>query len=533
MKRFICLLMAIYLVLLCSCQSTGNLSSGTVDSSTNSDNRTPKQFGLLYCNSDSINPYLAETSVNRQLSLLIFDPLVRLDNQFKPEYVLAKSIEKDEKKCTVKLENTRFSDGSAITAEDVVYSYNLAKESDTVYASSLKSIASITAESSDTLIVTLKKNDPYFKNLLDFPIIKKGSDKLTDENKIALPPIGTGRYVPDFAAFKLYSNPSHVLGAPAITEINLINAPDNDVAKYNLESGNISIYSTDLSDGVIPPMSGNLSTISLNRLVYLGLNFNKGLFKSEEFRYALSASIDRKTLCDYSYYTYSTPATGIFNPVWEDAKGVQNISPTANTQIMVAYLESIGYNSKDEEGYFVNSKGKRIELSLVYYEGNSRRAEAARQVATQLRNVGISIVEKAMDWKNYKSSLEHGWFDLYIAEVRLLGNMDITELVTPGGSLAYGIPVEVPDSETETEENNEPSKEQQPEEEANSFNTAKAVKGFYDGKYSLTDVINAFNAEMPLIPLCYTLGVTVSDTSFTIDNVSSSFDAYFGISNIR
>ncbi len=533
MKKVISLFLIMCLVLLCSCSAKNNPSQNEEPQPSTSDNRTQKQFGLLYCNGDSINPYLAKTMVNRQLSSLIFDPLVRINNQYKPEYVLAKSIERNEKVCTVTLKNALFSDGSRVTADDVEYSYLLAKESDTYYASALNSIALITVESSDTISITLKKADPYFENLLDFPIIKKGSDKLTDENKIALPPIGSGRYVPDFANLKLYRNQSHILGTPNIAEINLVNAPDNDVAKYNLESGNVSIYSTDLSDGVIPPMSGNLSTISLNRLIFLGLNHNKALFKNEQFRYALSACVDRANLCQNSYFTYATPATGIFNPVFEDAKGVQNISSSSDTEIMVAYLKSIGYNNKDEEGYFVNSKGKRLEFGLVYYNGNSRRAELAKQLANQFKTIGISIVEKPMEWKEYTSSLRNGWFDLYIAEARVPANMDITELVTPGGSLAYGL-LEPESNTTEDEtQQDETQQDETNQETLNHLNTAKAVKGFYNGEYSLTDIINAFNAEMPLIPICYTLGVTVCDTSLTIENVSSASDAYFGISNTK
>ena len=40
--------------------------------------------------------------------------------------------------------------------------------------------------------------------------------------------------------------------------------------------------------------------------------------------------------------------SGIFPSVWEDAKGMQSLPSYADTEIMVAYLEDLGYNSKDE-----------------------------------------------------------------------------------------------------------------------------------------------------------------------------------------
>ncbi len=526
MKKILCLIMALCLVFLCSCANKSD-SSDSSSGQSNADTNNSKQFSLLYCVGDSINPYLAETTANRQLSLLIYDPLVRITPDFKADYVLASSIEQDGKDCIITLKNVTFSDGSSVTASDVVYSYKLAKASNTAYATSLENINTFKSETDERIKITLKKADPYFANLLDFPILKSGSDKLTDENKIPLPPIGSGRYVPDFDNLKLISNPSHILGKPTVDVINLINTPDNEVAKYNLEAGNVGIYHTDLSDGVIPPMSGNIGTVPLNHLVYLGVNLNKKILNNEGFRYVLSSCINRSDVCNDTYHGYATPATGVFNPVWEDAKGLQNISSTSNTEIMVAYLEELGYNSKDEDGFFVNSKGKRLSFTLVYYSGNARRAEAAHLIAEQIRTSGIEITEKALGWENYVSALENGRFDLYIAEVKLLNNMDISELIAPGGKLAYGIPSLKDDSDEETDTNEADTKEE------TTNITHLALKGFYSGEYSLIDVINAFNAEMPIIPLYYPFGISVCDPAFSANNVSSVSDAYFGISNLK
>lgn len=528
MKRTFCLIMALCLIFLCSCANKSETSDSSSGQAT-TDTHTSKQFSLLYCVGDSINPYLAETTANRQLSLLIYDPLVKITPDFKADYVLASSIEQDGKDYIITLKSVKFSDGSDVTAADVVYSYKLAKASSTSYAISLEGINTFKADTDEKIKVTLKKADPYFANLLDFPVLKSGSDKLTDENKIPLPPIGSGRYVPDFDNLKLISNSSHILGKPTVDVINLINTPDNEVAKYNLEAGNVGIYHTDLSDGVIPPMSGNIGTVPLNHLVYLGINLNKKVLKNDGFRNALSSCINRSDVCDDTYHGYATPATGIFNPVWEDAKGLQNISSTSNTEIMVAYLEELGYNSKDEDGFYVNSKGKRLSFTLVYYSGNARRAEVAHLIAEQIRAAGIEITEKALNWESYVSALENGRFDLYVAEVKLLNNMDISELIAPGGKLAYGIKSFEDDDDNDEEAGTD---EIDITEETTNI-THLTLQGFYSGEYSLIDVINAFNAEMPIIPLYYPLGITVCDPAFSANNVSSVSDAYFGISNLK
>ena len=518
------------LLFLSGCTKKENTSSVPSPLISDVQNNHQKQFSLLYFTGDSINPYTATTLVNRQLSLLLYDSLVRLSPEFQPEYILAESIETTGKEASVTVKSALFSDGSAVTAEDVVYSYDLAKASDTSYASELSDIVSFKADGDKKIIITSKKADPYIANILTFPIIKKGTDKLTDQNKIVLPPIGSGRYIPDFANLKLNANNNHISGVPSIPTIYLINTPDSEVANYNLESGNVSIFSTDMSDGVVPAFTGTHYTFSLNNVIYLGLNFNNAKLKDESFRYALSAAIDRSNVCDNAYHGYANPANGIYPSVWEDAKGIQSLPSYADTKIIVAYLEELGYNSKDEEGFVVNSKGKRFSLSLVYYDGNERRAAASRIISEQLRAVGIEIILKPQSWNEYVSSLENGWFDLYIAEVKLKGHMDISELVTPGGSLSYGIPK--PDTLDSTEDESQ-SDTDETETGKETWLTASAVKDFYNEKLSLIDIINAFNAEMPIIPICHPLGLTVSDTKFSADNISSFYDAYFGISNIR
>lgn len=77
-----------------------------------------------------------------------------------------------------------FSDGSAVTAQDVAASFNQAKASSN-YRALLSNLLSCTAEE-NTVVFTLSAPDPQFQSCLTFPIMKTG----TESN-----PIGGGRYV--------------------------------------------------------------------------------------------------------------------------------------------------------------------------------------------------------------------------------------------------------------------------------------------------------------------------------------------------
>ncbi len=539
-RKIFALIMAVAMLLSAmGCGSENDSSGNTSSSAPNTEPQVTKSLTLLYSASDSLNPYKAETLINRRLSTLIFDPLVKMDANLQPQFILAKEVAFSGKDCVITLNTALFSDSSPVTADDVVFSLKLALESEhTAYKQQLSTVKDFKAQEDGTVKITLTKADPYFANLLDFPIIKKNSDNIKDENNIVQPPIGSGRYVFDPKEKMLTANQSHISSTPNVCTVNLVNAPDETVVKYNLEVGNIDIFYSDLADGIIPPMSGNSNRVQLNNLVYMGINLSDSVLKDPKVRYALSSSVDRTAICNDAYFSYASPATGLFNSTFEDAGGLQNLTKTPDLENVVAILKEIGYNSKDEEGFFVNKNGKALEFKLVTYKENERRLKTAELVKQQLESAGFKIKIVSLDWDKYLSALKSGDFDLYIAETKLPNNMDVSPLVTSGGALAYGIPTQSAATD-KTNKNNETKDnvDNKPEEDEKPLSSVplldSAVHGFYNELLSLVDIINAFNAEMPLIPLCHRQGITVGSPTVNVDGMSTLSDAYFNISSIK
>ncbi len=540
-KRIIAVVLVLLTVFAVSCKSQEETPAVPPVTQNNSPAKTTT-LTIFYNAKDSLNPYAMTSEHNIRLQTLLYDPLVAIDQNFQPQFVIADSVDVVEKVCTVTLKDVFFSDGSVLTADDVVYSMKLAMESESNYALQLTNIKSYSATDSKTVTIELKSYDPYFANLLTFPIIKAKSELRTDENKIVLEPIGSGRFIFDRDAKHLKANKNHISGAFSLETIQLIDAPDQEVVNFNLESDYINIYYSNLNDGNMPSMNGSVSRSPLNNLIYLGVNLDSTWLSSAEMRYAVSYAIDRTAVVEKAYYSYAMAATGLFHPLWEDAKGIQNLNSTANLQNSIANLNDLGYNNKDKEGFFVNSKGKRITLKLICNEENSRRVAAATLIEKQIEAAGLNVELKIMPWEQYKRALSGGDFDLYIAEVSLFNNMDVTELVTSTGSLSYGIPnivkQEKPDNVTDDKADDKADDavtdgtvdDAEPEFLPNET-VDIAVKGFYQGTSSLTDIINAFNAEMPIIPICYRSGITVANSNITSENMSSVTDAYYNITN--
>ena len=75
-------------------------------------------------------------------------------------------------------------------------------------------------------------------------------------------------------------------------------------------------------------------------------------------------------------------------------------------------------------------------LRLVVNNDNTTRVQVARQIAVQLEGAGFTVTVEELAWEDYVSALERGDFDLYLGQVQLTPDFDLTPLLT--GALAYG-----------------------------------------------------------------------------------------------
>lgn len=512
MKKLFCLLMALLMLIpLSSCKGDKAPSKNTSDSSINNSS-VKSELRLLYSASDSFNPYTAETDLNRKLCLLLFDSLVRINNNFEAEKLLAQNIVTEGNVCTVTLKDSVFSDGSPVTADDIVYSYGLAKSSQTDYAYQLYEVQSVRAADSKTVIFSLTRSDPFFERLIDFPILKSGSDKSTDTDGRLITPIGSGRYIVNPEQNGLIANKSHSSEKVKIEKIKLINAPDAEAVSHYVEIGATDIYYTDAADTSIVRMSGKKSTVNLNRLVYIGVNHSYGPLSSARLRHAISSALDRSAVCKEAYHNNAVAATGFFNPAIKLVESVQNLQITANSQISIENLEEIGYNRLDSNNKRVNSSGNRLSLTLLVNSENSSRVNAARLIAEQLSAVGIEITVLERSFEQYTQALQSGNFQLYLGEIKTLANMDLSPLTTVGGSCAFGI--------TEPKSDGE---------EAPKSTVSEVIGGFYGGKNGITDVAVALQTELPVIPVCFRQGLLFHNEALRGIGEASQGDIYFSI----
>lgn len=547
-RRLISLLLVFVLLFVAGCKSgTDNLDENTPSSYTSTGKAPSETVRVLYSSKDSLDPYTCVTEQNLILSQLIFEPLLVLNNNYEIEYRLAESALVEGKSCTVKLRNVKFSDGTAVTPQDVIFSFEKAKNSTTRHASALKYATSATASGTNTITFNLSRNDTYFANLLTFPIMKSGTDELKNVDNQLLCPIGAGKYVFNNETSQLTLNTQYYGDISAIKNIQTVDAPDTESVEQAVKAGMVDFYYTDLSSNNIPKMNGNTADVSQTRLVFLGINPNNPQLSNSLFRQAISTAIDRQTICSSAYFGKASPALGPFPTAWNPADEYMNIQSVQNTATATKNIELAGYTKKDQSGNYLLKNNNPISFSLLVNSSNASRVSAAEKIADNIRSIGIGITIKSVSDEQYKSMLDSKQYDLYIGEVRMEENMDLGGLIYLNSSYYLSgnasMPVKTDSTVSSSSTSSVSSDTQTASSDTSSttvvqpgeitLTTANAYNGFYSGQYSLQDLITAFTAELPVIPVCFKNGLVIYSDRFGNGITPSRTDLFHGIQLLK
>ena len=388
--RILPLFLALCLLLSCS-KTTGEQGETVSDAS--EPFHASGQINMAFVQNDTLSPYEAKTKSNQEISRLMYDGLVRLNDKFEPVYVLASDITADGNKCTVTLNSSaRFTDGKQVTADDVVYSISSAKNASlSKYYTKLENVIGYSATGTYTVELILKNTDEYIVRMLDFPVFERETEKQVDADNKSVPPVGSGRYVfgQQNDNYYLEANPDWIGGRVNIAKINLVNLPDDDAVNHGTSVGSVDIYYSDLSSNDIPTMKGTTVAVTMHNLVYLGVNTSSGILSDENLRRAVSSSIDRTEITNSVYFGYAVAAKGLFHSNISELSGLQTINTARDSDSAAAYLKNAGYIKQQAGDMAVNSSGKSINLTLLYNSENNARLLLATKISEYLKSAGI------------------------------------------------------------------------------------------------------------------------------------------------
>lgn len=460
MKKIVALLLAALLLTLTACSDSGfdGDENPTLVAPLGED-ADVAQTKLVYSKIDSMNPFKAESAVNLRLMSLIYDGLFTLDSTYTPQKALAKGCAAGANMLNVTLDTSRkFSDGTGVTASDVIYSFKLAQTSP-AYAERLANFKSVTSSNSATLVFNLEEADVYAQNCLTFPIIKRGSDEDY--------PVGSGRYVlvQKNGVHQLEANPLKREFKPSITRIELIEIKNSDDIGSSLEIGNTCFSFNDLSGGSYSRVNASTVDVVMNNFVYLGINGGNELLSEPLVRRAINLCLERESIVTTAFQGHAAAAYSPFNPLW----GALPVEQTVFQPDFTAALELIAQSGVDLAGK---------ALRLVVNSDNAFKSEAAELIIASLAKAGIIVDAVELPLEGFIEAVENEEFDLYIGEIRLTPDMNITELFS-GGACGAGVIEEMQTASYER------------------------YLQLLAGDCELMDFINTYNSELPFIPLCY------------------------------
>lgn len=455
-----------------------------------------EKLSLPYVKGDSLNPFTAKSLPNQMLSTVLYDSLYSVDATLSPQPLLAATGSVSGTQVRVALKSGLvFSDGSSLSASDVVYSFEKAAASPH-YRAQLSNFSGAKAQGGE-IVFTLKTADPYALACLDFAVIKRGSD--SSETAI---PVGSGRYCAargdssvTLKANKVWSGGNTMKFA----SISLVDVPDSSSIIHSLEIGNVNFIFKDLSDGVYQRINANTTEFLMNNLVFLGIQSKNELLQNPKILQAMSLALAREEIASSAYQGHAAASAVPFRPDWNALKGLSTADVKQNKEAAVKLLQEAGFDKTDFSGARTGG-GKTLQFTLAVNQDNPFRLSAANMIATQLSAVGIQVTVSQLAWADYTKAVQGGSFDLYLGEVKLSSNMSLLPFFDESGAVKTGI-------------NQEGA-------------AAASYRQMLTGAVSLQDFLNTFQENPAFLPVCFRKGVVARSRDVQGDLISHSGDVY-------
>ena len=396
-----------------------------------------QEVALAYDPSRSMNPLIGYNLSNRVLFSLIYQGLFAVDSSNEPYPILCSSwqVTPDNKTYTFYVETgAAFSDGTRLTVNDVVATYEAAQKS-SYYKGRFTHVVRFYASDDGGITFELDTAYQNFAVLLDIPIVKAGEVE-------AEFPLGSGPY-----AFSEGIGGAHLSkvrtwwcdrAIPVTADsVALVEVSDQTELRDEFEFGDVSLACAN-------PMSDSYANfrcdyelweVDSGVFLYIGVNVGySDYFKdSDTLRKALTYAIDRATLIEENYRGMAYSATLAASP------GSPYYSESLAQQYeydSMKFIDAIsGFQiPKDDDG-------KQRKLKLLVNSDDSARLRTARDIADALTELGIpcGTLEYGSTGKTtYEQVLRAATYDIYLGQTRLPANMDLSEFFRPYGNLGWG-----------------------------------------------------------------------------------------------
>ena len=457
-KKIVSVLLAASMILsLTACGGSGNAGAGASSTEAGSEaaataSVTNTASNVLAINlasePDYLDPTLSSSSDGGSLAENSFAGLYRYNQQEELVPAIASEmpeVSDDGITYTVKLKETKWSDGSNLTANDFVYSWNRAVDEKTAadygYLFDVikhKDDGTLEVEATDdyTLVITLAAPCPYFTSLMAFPTffpVPQASVEAAD-------PDGTnpGAWAQEagFVSNGAYTlsewkhnesmvyvkNPNYY-DAENVTmdELHFMLSADDTAIYAAYNSGDLDFADTVPNDEV-PALKSNPEFHVIDNLgtYYLAFNVGADLFKDKtaqqaaDIRHAIALLIDRRYIVDTVAQCDQIPADSYIpvgmsdgnGGIFKDDKVSYYDAESTDVEQAKSLLEGAGYSFTDNgDGTYAISPALTIPYII---NENTVHQGVAECIQQDLAVLGIEMNIQTEDWNVFLEDRKKG-----------------------------------------------------------------------------------------------------------------------------
>ncbi len=411
---------------------------------------------------DTLNPLLTKNSYASDFLSFIYEGLVALNEKQQPEPLLSDkwSVSSDGLIWNFHIrDGVQWSDGKALTAEDVEYTFNflLKANADSVYKKQLQNISTYTAADSSNFRVALIKPNSFTPEMLTFPILPAHlQDHAFDTADFK--PVGTGPFkleaylkeksvtlkknedwwyinasegnsdnilLMDEICIKLYKSAEDAINAFQVFDIDASGISMDDINKYASRTDMI------------------IKKYPSREFEFLAFNLHNPVAADISVRKAVAAAIDRQKLLREILYGNGAVCDLPIHPdswLWDGIKASLAVLSIAQSPRDIL-LEG-GWKER-ESGFYKTLGGisKKLEIELLVNNNNSRRILVAEGICRQLLEAGIAAKVTRLPWNSLYNQIDTRKFTMAYAGCRITQVPDISFLYSTNYLPAY-LPLE-------------------------------------------------------------------------------------------
>mgnify|MGYP003651610410 FL=1 len=397
----------------------------------------------------TLDPRLTRDTTASRTADLIYAGLVHITPTLEPVPDLAESWENPDPQTFIfKLRpDLTFSDGSPLTAEDVVFTYSSMIDAD-FNAPARALYTPITAvEAVDPLTVKFTLSAPYAPLLsyLDIGIVSKalvegGAD-------LATSPVGAGpmKLVSwnRGSEIVLEANDSYWRGAPEIENVTIRIIGDNSARAQAFEAGDLDVIQSPLSPQDIERLAaddrfGNVITAGLG-VNYLNFNTKDPLLSDPKMRQAFAMLVDQDTIVNDIYQGVDQVTHSIILPSsWAYSDTISQ--PTFDIEGAVALFGEMGWTDSNGDGV-LDKDGADLAITLATHSEDPNRVQTIEYLQAIFESAGVKATAQISDWPSFSTN----YVQKSMHQIALLGWLNIVDpdrlmfaQLTTGGSTNWG-----------------------------------------------------------------------------------------------